>query len=128
MPHIIVQYEDDVAERDGGWLLGQLRKELRYACKVLSVPGRQLQSNDFSFMFLKAGEWDSLVCDIQVIILAHADRQRVERLDKLAEEIAATIGEVIRRELKHEAPDVTYSVSLHLGEMGYFADFAKLVE
>jgi len=129
MPHILVQHTEEVAQMDGGYMLGNLRKRLRRSAKLLSVKNRKLLERDFSFMFLQAGEWDSLVCDIQVIILAHADEVRVERSDELAELVATAVEEAIRIALEPAEPtEVTFSVSLHLGEMGYFASSAELGE
>jgi hypothetical protein len=130
MPHIIVQHTKQVAKFDKGFLLGEVRKNLRDTSKVLSVKHRELLSSDFSFMFLQAGPWDSLIHDIQVIILAHADEARVKpegRSDALAEMIASAIGQAVCSAIQaHRPTEVTFSVSLHMGEMGYFAGSAKL--
>ncbi len=123
MPHVIVQYTKEVAKLDGGFFLGSLRKRLRGPLAVfLSVEHRPLTQNDFSFMFLRARKWDSLIHGIQVIILAHADEERVKKSDELAEAIATAIEETIQFSRRPEKLTVvSFSVSLHLGEMGYFA-------
>ena len=101
-----------------------------HTCKVLSVVRRPLLEKDFSFMFLKAGRWDSLITEVQVIILAHADEERIKKNpDKLAEAIAEAIDRAVRQTSPRTKPfDITYSVVLHLGEMGYYASSATLGE
>ncbi len=130
MPHILVQHTEEVAGMDNGFMLGTLRKKLRHVCPPnLSVKQRQLLENDFSVMFLVAGPWDVLVKDIQVIVLLHADEERVQgnKPDELAEAIATAIEETVRFAPRLVEPrEVSYSVSLHHGEMGYFSSSAHL--
>ena len=123
MPHIIVQYREDFVESSEGPVLGRLRRAIRLrASGELSVPERQLSEADFSFMFFKEGPDDDFNKDLQVIILAHADEMRVNMTDPLAESIGQAVEEVLANVKCHHPRDLTYSVSLFLGEMGYFAD------
>jgi len=126
MPHIIVQHTAKVVEAfpDRGMMLDSLREKL---CTVtaaqLSVPERPLSPKDFSVMFLETGPWDTLMQDIQVIVFAHADKERVARLDELAEAIAAGCEEAIiyaNPPYGEEPQEVTFSVLLHLGQVGYY--------
>lgn len=122
MPHVIVQYRKDFVESAEDPVLKRLKRVIRLrASGELSVPERQLNEFDFSFMFFKEGPDDDLNKDLQVIILAHADEMRVNMADGLAESIGYSVDEVLAN-LKCRYPrELTYSVSLFLGEMGYFA-------
>jgi hypothetical protein len=126
MPHIIVQHTPEVVEAfpDRGMMLDSLRKKLfTVAAAHLSVPERKLTPSDFSIMFLEAGPRDTLMEDIQVIVFAHADEQRVARLDELAEALCIACEEVIiyaTPPYGEEARHVSFSVMLHLGQVGYF--------
>ncbi len=126
MPHIIVQHTEEVvhAFAEDGTMLGSLDEKLRtVAAAHLSVPERQLTPQDFSIMFLKAGPFDRLMQDIQVIIFAHADEVRVVRIDELAEAIATGCEEAIVNSYPRpgdEPEDVSFSVLIHLGQVGFY--------
>ena len=124
MPHIIVQHTKEVASMENSTMLGTLREKLCGVCaSFLGVKDRKLTKNDFSVMFFEEGPHDFLIKDIQVIILAHADPERVAKSDELAESIATAIEEAVWLAAPPvESTLVEYSVSLHLGEMGYFAN------
>ncbi len=122
MPHVLVQYREEIVEREGS-VLKRLKQAIRLrAHGELSVPDRQLRESDFSFMFLKEGPDDELIKDVQVIILAHADEMRVNMSDDLAESIGDAVEEVLANLTFNHPRELLYSVSLFLGEMGYFAD------
>ena len=72
-------------------------------------------------MFLKEGPDDELIKDLQVIVLAHADEERVRMSDPLAESIGQSIEKVLRNLKCYHQRELLYSVSLFLGEMGYHA-------
>jgi len=126
MPHVIVQHTVEVVEKfpERGMMYEALTEKLfAVAAAHLSVPERQLTSKDFSIMFLEAGPWDTLMQDIQVIIFAHADEVRVARLDELAEAISVGCEEAIiysHPRYGEEPEEVSFSVLLHLGQVGYF--------
>ena len=120
MPHVLVQCSDDFARSSGAlsyiWLKDAIRAR---ASQVLTTPDITLRPMDFSFMFLREGPDDSLIKDLQVIILAHAAEVRVENSDRLAAEIGDAVENVI-------SSSFSVSVSLFLGEMGYFAGAGTL--
>ena len=92
------------------------------AAAHLSVPERKLTPQDFSIMFLEAGPWDTLMQDIQVIVFAHADEERVKQLDELAQAISIACEEAVIYETppySEEPQHITFSVTLHLGQVGY---------
>ncbi len=123
MPHVIVQYREDFVESAEGPILKRLKRAIRLrASGELSVPERQLSEADFPFMFFKEGPDDDLVKDVQVIILAHADEMCMNMSDGLAESIGHSVEEVLANVKCRHPRELTYSVSLFLGEMGYHAD------
>jgi hypothetical protein len=123
VPHVIVQYRSELVESTAVNVLKNLKRAIRLrASGELSVSERQLSEADFSFQFLKEGPDDELIKDVQVIILAHADEARVKMSDGLAESLGHAVEEVLANLKCYHRRELTYSVSLFLGEMGYHAD------
>lgn len=123
MPHVIVQYRAELVESTDTNVLKNLKRAIRMRASVeLSVSERQLSEADFSFQFLKEGPDDELINDAQVIILAHADEARVRMSDGLAESLGLAVEEVLANLKCYRPRELTYSISLFLGEMGYHAD------
>jgi hypothetical protein len=134
MPHVLVQHTDEFLK----WGITpketckHFKKHFRAkAAEVLSVPDRELGEDDFSFMFLEAGPHDELIHDIQVIVLAHADEERVSQSDELARYLNEAVEKSLRAswwQKLGESPgqkpkQLTFSVSLSLSEMGYHANW-----
>jgi len=123
MPHILVQYRPELVDSTSASVLKDVKKAVRLrASGELSVEGRILRESDFSFMCIMEGPDDELIKDLQVIILAHADEVRVKMSDGLAESIGHAIEEVLGNLKCYWRRELSYSVSLFLGEMGYHAD------
>ena len=123
MPHVLVQYRHELVASTDEPVLKNLKRAIRLrASGELSVAERQLSESDFSFQFLKEGPDDELIHDVQIIILAHADEVRVKISDGLAESLGHVVEEVLANLKCHRHRELTYSVSLFLGEMGYHAD------
>ena len=75
MPHIFMTCYEENFDID---VLRSVQEVVRMrAAELLSVKDRQLTRADFSFHFLPAGELDDLAKDLMIIILAHADEERV---------------------------------------------------
>lgn len=123
MPNVIVQYRVDVLSGTGGIVLWHLKDAIRErASTALTGSELELTQKDFSFMFFKEGPDDELIEDMQVIILAHSFEERVRVVDELAELIGQAVDEVLSNTKYLPPRRVTYSVSVFLGGMGYYAD------
>jgi hypothetical protein len=118
VPHVFMTCQEGVF---GKAALRSIQTEIRFrAAYLLSTEAIELTPGDFSFHFLPAGDLDNLAKDLMVIIMAHADKDRVPPKadpDKTAEGIAKGIEAV----LASGRPNASFSVSLMLGEMGYYA-------
>ncbi len=126
MPHVFMTCYEENFSKD---VLRSIQEVVRHrAAQLLSVEDRQLTRADFSFHFLPAGELDDLAKDLMIIIMAHADEERVPP-NAIPDQTAKSIGEEIEMVLSaawtEYANNSTYSVSLMLGEMGYFAGEAQ---
>lgn len=125
MPHVIVQYRDWFPDEAMEWqCLDWVKRIVKgQAAEWLGVEERPLSQDDFSFMFLKAGQHDELLEDFQVIILAHAYETRVEDSDGIAQRICSTL-EDFNGNFGLTRGERTFSVSVFLGEMGYYSSIA----
>lgn len=126
MPHYIVQYKGDIARRalsSKGEFLWRLKASLSaLTASELSVRDRLLTSKDSTFLMIEEGPFDKLLKDILIIVFAHADEERlIKGSDNLAESIGQAVADAASGLRLPFTRAITFSVSLCLGEMGYFA-------
>ena len=129
MPFIQVAYSARAIalQNDSHSFFRLLKQTVRtVSSEQLSIEKRPLQMKDFSVKFLPHDGQDELMHDVEVMIFAHADDERLKNdLDELSQAICDSIGEVIQSCRSYVEMEITYSVAPFLGYMGYRNGSAK---
>lgn len=134
MPHVLIQYEETFGRISKTMLLNGVKNVVRNRAPAeLATSDLPITGLDFGFMCLKAGSHDELIKDVQVIIMAHADEERLLKdSDSMAKAIGDGIAEMIGSLPPQRSGDpgdeITFSVSIFMGEMGYYASSAHYLD
>lgn len=130
MPHVFIRYTDPYRKVPESDFLKVVKEAVRHQAPTeLSVPGLYITGRDFGFTCQMAGSHDELIHDLEVIIFAHADKERLLKdSDQMAEAIGLAIKSGIRnlstQWVGETGGEITFSVSVFMGQMGYSAGSA----
>lgn len=130
MPHILVPHTHRIItlnnSSDGKFFPSLKSNVRRIAAQELSIKKRPLKEEDFSFFFLLAGPYDEPLHDLDLLILAHADEERLANdPDNIAENISAMVAVTIEAAQSYVEEEINFSVAPFFGYMGYHASSAS---